>query len=112
MQKLFIDYTPENEIILDGERARHIAKSLRMKVGDMLTVCSGGEDLGCLIEEITKETVKLSVCYKQAIASEPGPIWQETLSDSGLILTSYPGNAASISLANAAAFSSLWVCAT
>jgi len=71
MQKLFIDYTPENEIILDGEQARHIAKSLRMKVGDMLTVCSAGEDLVCLIEEITKETVRLSVCYKQASESEP-----------------------------------------
>ncbi len=72
MQKLFIDYTPENEIILDGERARHIAKSLRMKVGEMLTVTDGsGADFGCQIEEITKETVKLRVCYKQASNSEP-----------------------------------------
>ena len=51
MQKLFLDYTPENEIILDGEEARHIAKSLRMKVGDMLTVTDGnGNDFGCQIE--------------------------------------------------------------
>ena len=72
MQKLFIDYTPENEIILDGEQARHIAKSLRMKKGDMLTVCdSSGSDYGCIIEETTKETVRLSVCYKQASNSEP-----------------------------------------
>lgn len=72
MQKLFIDYTPENEIVLDGEQARHIAKSLRMKVGDMLTVNdSKGSDYGCLIEEITKDTVTLSVCYKQASDSEP-----------------------------------------
>ena len=72
MQKLFIDYTPENEVLLDGERARHIAKSLRMKVGDMLTVTDGsGTDFGCQIEEITKETVRLKVCYKQASNSEP-----------------------------------------
>lgn len=72
MQKLFLDYIPENEILLDGEQARHIAKSLRMKVGDMLTVCDGeGSDYGCQIEEITKETVRLSVCYKQAQSSEP-----------------------------------------
>ena len=72
MQKLFIDYTPENSIILDGEQARHIAKSLRMKVGDMLTVTDGsGSDYGCQIDEITKDTVVLSVCYKQA--SESGP---------------------------------------
>ena len=72
MQKLFIDYTPENEIILDGEQARHIAKSLRMKKGDMLTVNdSDGSDFGCMIEEITKDTVRLSVCYEQASDSEP-----------------------------------------
>ena len=72
MQKLFIDYTPEKEIILNGEQARHIAKSLRMKKGDMLTVCdSQGSDFGCIIEEITKETVTLSVCYQQASNSEP-----------------------------------------
>lgn len=72
MQKLFIDYTPEKNIILDGEEARHIAKSLRMKVGDMLTVTDGGgEDYGCLITQITKDTVTLEVCYKQANGSEP-----------------------------------------
>lgn len=72
MQKLFIDYTPENEIILEGEQARHIAKSLRMKKGDMLTVNdSNGSDYGCLIEEITKDSVILKVCYKQASNSEP-----------------------------------------
>ena len=72
MQKLFLDYTPENEILLDGEAARHIAKSLRMKVGDMLTVTDGrGSDFGCQIEEITKDTVRLKVCYQQACESEP-----------------------------------------
>ena len=72
MQKLFIDYTPENEIILDGEKARHIAKSLRMRVGDMLIINdSSGNDFGCKIEEITKDTVRLSVCYKQAVSCEP-----------------------------------------
>ena len=72
MQKLFIDFTPENEVLLDGEQARHVAKSLRMKKGDTLTVTDGnGDDFGCLIEEITKDTVRLKVCYKQACKSEP-----------------------------------------
>jgi 16S rRNA (uracil1498-N3)-methyltransferase len=71
MNKLFIDYTPVDEIMLDGESARHIAKSLRMKVGDMLTVTDGsGSDFGCQIEEITRDTVKLKVCYQQASKSE------------------------------------------
>lgn len=72
MQKLFIDYTPENDILLDGESARHIAKSLRMRVGDMLTIADGqGNDFGCQIDEITKDTVHLVVCYKQASETEP-----------------------------------------
>jgi 16S rRNA (uracil1498-N3)-methyltransferase len=72
MQKLFIDYTPENIITLDGEQARHIAKSLRMRVGDMLMINdSNGSDFGCKIEEITRDTITLSVCYKQASNSEP-----------------------------------------
>ncbi|MBQ7741220.1 MAG: 16S rRNA (uracil(1498)-N(3))-methyltransferase [Eubacterium sp.] len=72
MQKLFIDFTPGESLTLDGEQARHIAKSLRMKVGDMLTVTDGsGQDFGCMIEKITPETVELQVCYKQATDSEP-----------------------------------------
>lgn len=72
MQKLFIDYTPQNDILLDGEEARHIAKSLRMRVGDMLTVTDGnGVDYGCQIDEITKDTVHLVVCYQQASETEP-----------------------------------------
>lgn len=72
MQKLFIDFIPDEHILLDGEQARHISKSLRMRVSDMLCVTNGtGEDYGCQIEEITKDTVLLKVCYKQANNSEP-----------------------------------------
>lgn len=72
MQKLFIDDTPQEEILLDGEQARHVAKALRMRVGDMLTVTDGsGSDFGCQIEEITRDTVRLKVCYQQANDSEP-----------------------------------------
>lgn len=72
MQKLFLDYTPNDEILLAEEQSRHIAKSLRMKVGDMLMVADGkGNDYGCQIDEITKDSVKLKVCYKQASDSEP-----------------------------------------
>ena len=72
MKKLFLDYIPENEVVLSGEQARHVAGSLRMRVGDMLTVTDGnGSDFGCQIEEINKESVRLKVCYKQANESEP-----------------------------------------
>ena len=47
MQKLFVDEVNGEKILLDGESARHIAKSLRMRVGDMLTVTDGkGIDYG------------------------------------------------------------------
>ncbi len=73
MQKLFIENQIINDkIILNEEQSRHIAKSLRMRVGDMLTLCDGaGTDFGCIIDEITKDYVALSVCYKQASDSEP-----------------------------------------
>lgn len=72
MQKLFVDYINGEKISLDEEQSRHIAKSLRMRVGDMITVCDGaGNDYGCIIEEITKDTVTLSVCYMQASDTEP-----------------------------------------
>lgn len=71
MKKLFIDYTPEDEIILDGEQARHIAKSLRMKKGEMLTVTDGsGNDYDCQIEETKSDTVRLKVCNRRACESE------------------------------------------
>lgn len=72
MQKLFIDYTPTDTVVLDGEEARHVAKSLRMRVGDMLTITDGsGNDYGCQIDAIDRDTVTLSVCYQQASNSEP-----------------------------------------
>lgn len=72
MQKLFVENISNEKIILDGESARHIAKSLRMRVGDVICVTDGGgDDYGCQIEEITKDEVVLKVCYKQACESEP-----------------------------------------
>ena len=72
MQKLFVENISDEKIILDVESARHIAKSLRMRVGDVICVTDGGgEDYGCQIEEITKDEVVLKVCYKQVCESEP-----------------------------------------
>lgn len=72
MQKLFVDYIGGDKITLNEEQSRHIAKSLRMRKGDMLTLCTGdGTDYGCMIEEITKESVTLTVCYEQASNTEP-----------------------------------------
>lgn len=72
MQKLFIDFEPNGKIILNEEQSRHISKSLRMKVGDMLTLsCGNGKDYGCIIDTIDGKSVTLSVCYEQANNCEP-----------------------------------------
>ena len=72
MQKLFIDFEPNGTVILSEEQSRHISKSLRMKVGDMLTLsCGNGKDYGCIIDTIDNKSVTLSVCYEQANNCEP-----------------------------------------
>ena len=72
MQKLFVEAVAGEEVVLYGEAARHIARSLRMREGEMLTVTDGGgNDYGCRITAISKETVTLQVCYQQATDSEP-----------------------------------------
>lgn len=72
MQKLFVDFIPQDTVVLDAEQSRHIAKSLRMRVGDMLTLtCGDGNDYGCIIDSVANNEVVLSVCYKQANSSEP-----------------------------------------
>lgn len=72
MQKLFIDFEPDSKVILNEEQSRHISKSLRMKVGDMLTLsCGNGKDYGCIIDTIDSKSVTLSVCYEQANNCEP-----------------------------------------
>lgn len=72
MKKIFVESIGGEHIALDEEQSRHIAKSLRMNVGDMITACDGsGTDYGCRIESITKDCVTLEVCYKQVSDSEP-----------------------------------------
>lgn len=72
MQKLFVDFVPQGTVALNEEQSRHIAKSLRMRVGDMLTLnCGDGNDYGCIIDKIDSTTVTLSVCYQQPNNSEP-----------------------------------------
>lgn len=72
MQKLFVDEINGENIYLDGESARHISKSLRMRIGDMLTVTDGnGVDYGCQISAIDRDSVELKICYEKPNTSEP-----------------------------------------
>lgn len=72
MPKFFVPAITGDQIILDGETARHISRSLRMKVGDTLLLSDGsGTDCGCSIEAIHGDCVALHVCYRQPSQSEP-----------------------------------------
>jgi len=72
MQKMFVEAVYGDKITLSEEQSRHVAKSLRMHCGDMITLCDGaGNDYGCIIDEITKNSVTLTVCYRQASSTEP-----------------------------------------
>ncbi len=60
------------ELVLSGEEARHISLSLRMAVGDSLTLSDGvGHLYACRIFGITKEAVRVEVLSSYAAESEP-----------------------------------------
>lgn len=72
MQKLFVDFIPNGTFTLDEEQSRHIAKSLRMRKGDMLTLSAqNGKGYDCIIESVNDKNVVMSLCYEQADTSEP-----------------------------------------
>lgn len=59
-------------ITVTGDDARHIARSLRMRPGERLTVCDGeGTDYECVLEEITDAAVTARVTEKRPSESEP-----------------------------------------
>lgn len=75
MPRFFFD--PEDnlsphEIVLVGENARHISLSLRMKVGDPITLCDGcAHDHDCVIEKIDRESVTARVLGVTQSKTEP-----------------------------------------
>ena len=55
MPRFFVDkeYISDGELVIQGQDAFHIARSLRMAVGDALTVCDGlGVDYDCTLTKI------------------------------------------------------------
>lgn len=62
----------ENAPFIDGDDAHHIAKSLRMRPGESLTVCdTKGTDFLCTITEICDGKVLLNIDEKCETYSEP-----------------------------------------
>ena len=72
MPRFFTQDITEAGGCITGEDAKHIAKVLRMKVGDELTVCdTKGRDYDCMIEEIGAGEVRLKVLSVAPSHSEP-----------------------------------------
>lgn len=71
MPRFFSQVNDENNIVLTGDDARHIGRSLRMKPGEALTVCCCGMDYNCEIEAITEDSVYLRLIEKRLCAAEP-----------------------------------------
>lgn len=72
MPRFFIDFKPTNTATLTGENASHISKSLRMKVGDEITLCDGENfDYLVTISEISADSVVVDIKDKVQSISEP-----------------------------------------
>ncbi len=71
MPRFFIK--PEGETAeLGGETARHLAKSLRIKTGDEITLCDGeGLDYVCAVSNITDKAVTVRVLERRPNTTEP-----------------------------------------
>lgn len=68
MPRFFVDKTLicDGKITLFGNDAHHVSRSLRMKVGEELTLCDGeGNDYSCVIESVTDTDV---VCFINSVA--------------------------------------------
>ena len=71
MPRFFVEHGDEHEIIITGEDARHIGRSLRMRTGECLTVCAEGIDYDCEITRITDSEVFLRPVKITPCAAEP-----------------------------------------
>ena len=71
MPRFFVNVEDENNIIIEGDDARHIGRSLRMKLGDNITVTCKGTDYNCTIKSISDEFVTLNLIDKHICKSEP-----------------------------------------
>lgn len=78
MPRFFTETINESKGIISGDDAKHIAKVLRMHVGERLIACDcKGFDYDCVIESLSDKEVELSV--EKAYPSETEPSVRVTL---------------------------------
>lgn len=72
MPRFFTDQIDEHQGIITGEDAAHIAKSLRMRPGEEITLCDKkSSDYSGIIESVTPQQVIVTIREKQHCAAEP-----------------------------------------
>lgn len=72
MPRFFCDNVSDDRIILTGENAVHLSRSLRVRIGEEIIVCDGERtDYCCTVETVSPETVTLAVKGKTTCGTEP-----------------------------------------
>lgn len=72
MPRFFIDGPVTDVALITGGDAAHIRRSLRMRVGEPLTLCDGkGTDFDGVIASMEEETVRVRVLGRAPSAAEP-----------------------------------------
>ncbi|MGN0605505.1 MAG: RsmE family RNA methyltransferase [Oscillospiraceae bacterium] len=72
MPRFFLPVSETDSFItVTGDNARHIGRSLRMKIGEELTVTCKGVDYLCSIYSMTEDTVTLSIISAERCQAEP-----------------------------------------
>lgn len=71
MPRFFINEPVVDRFLITGEDAAHIAKSLRMRLGEILVLCHDGIDYTCKIVDFEKNSVLVELLSVQPCAAEP-----------------------------------------
>lgn len=72
MARFFIDKVLGKELIINGPDATHISRSLRMQIGDEITICdNNATDHLCIIKKIDKTEVFLKILKSFPCPNEP-----------------------------------------
>ena len=72
MTKFFIGEIVDKKYVLTGEDALHAIKSLRMKVGEKITLCDKNQiDHICTIDKVEKEKIHLVESFTVPCLAEP-----------------------------------------
>ena len=72
MPRFFIDGTADGRAYIAGADALHIAKALRMRPGEALTLCDGkGTDFDGVLETVTDRQVTVRITASRPSQAEP-----------------------------------------